>query len=197
MEQLHDIISNTLFSVHPIWRDVIIFIVSYLEGLPVVGSILPGGTVALVVGSLTREGFMKPLIAVNIIAIASFLGDITGFYVGPKLLTLSWFKKFVQKEEHQKHWDLFDRHIALVIIFGKLLPVVRSTPSLFAGARNIPKLRYFLYVFLGSYLWSFVGIYGGNILARALGKAAIPAIIGVFIVTGIGVYIWSKFKNKK
>lgn len=197
MQAIHDFVSHALFTLSPLLRDILIFIVSYLEGLPVIGSILPGGTVALVVGSLTQEGYLAPLLAVNLIALGSFLGDITGFYVGPKLLTYPWFKKFVQKEEHQKHWDLFDRHIALVIIFGKLLPVVRSTPSLFAGARNISKLRYFFYVLVGSYVWSFAGVYGGNILAKTIGAAAIPVIIGVFLLTGIGVFVGNKVKSKK
>jgi membrane-associated protein len=196
MDQLHDLISTTLFSVTPFWRDVIVFVSSYLEGLPIIGSILPGGTVALVIGSLTKEGFLSPLWAVNLIAVGSMLGDLTGFYLGPKLLRYNWFKKFVQKEGHQKHWDLFDRHIALVLIFGKLLPVVRSMPSLFAGARSISKVRYFIYVILGSYLWSFAGIFGGNILAQVFGKAAIPLILIAFIAIGIAVFLWNKYSTK-
>lgn len=196
MDIIHDAISHALFTLPPLTRNIFIFISSYLEGLPIIGSILPGGTVALVIGSLTKEGFLSPLVAINLIAIGSILGDLTGFYIGPKLLRYEWFKKFVQKEGHQKNWDLFDRHIALVLIFGKLLPVVRSMPSLFAGARSISKVRYFIYVVLGSYLWSFAGIFGGNILAQVFGKAAVPLILIAFIAIGIAVFLWNKYSKK-
>jgi membrane protein DedA with SNARE-associated domain len=132
------------FSVSPTIRIVLVFLSSYAEGLPIIGSILPGGTIALLVGSLSSSGFISPLIAISIIAMGSFLGDVTGFIIGKKFKHLKWLKNLAEHEKHQKKWDLFDRHLAVIIIFGKLIPLIRSTPSFFAGIRNIKTKKYLL-----------------------------------------------------
>ncbi len=108
-----------------------------------------------------------------------------------------WVRKLVIKERHEKSWELFDRHLALVVIFGKLLPVVRSTSSLFAAIRGVQTRRYVLYSALGSLLWSFAGVYGGNILSRLIGEKAIILIIGVLIASALFVGIRSLLKKKR
>lgn len=197
MEQFSLFITDIFFSVAPIVRTSIIFAFSYGEGLPVIGSILPGGTIALLVGSLSASGFINPLFAVAVITVGSFLGDITGFFVGKRLKHWKWIKKFVGDEKNQTSWDVFDRHLALIVIFGKLIPVVRSTPSFFAGARNVKVRKYFFYSFLGSLLWAIVGIYGGNILSQVFGTAAIPVILGILIASGIAALVAQKHKARK
>lgn len=200
MDWLHDIIVNNLGTLLPATRNLVIFVLSYAEGLPVIGSFVPGGTVAIMIGSLSAEGFISPLLAINLIAAGSFLGDITGFIFGKTLRKIPAVRRMVESQKHQKNWDIFDRHIALVIIFGKLLPVVRSTPSLFAGARNISKWKYILYVLIGSYLWSIAGIYGGSLLTKVLGERAIPIIlitvIGIFVITWLGAKVKNRYQKK-
>jgi len=197
MISLHDIVADTLFGLTPLVRDILIFVVSYAEGLPVIGSIVPGGTVAIIIGSLAQEGFIRPWVAINLIAIGSFLGDVTGFVFGKYLRRFTIVKKFLESEQHEKKWDIFDRHVALVIIFGKLIPVIRSTPSLFAGARNINKKKYLAYVLVGSYLWAVVGIYGGKALAQALGDRAIPVIILSVLAIAVALWLRARFVSKR
>jgi membrane protein DedA with SNARE-associated domain len=195
MDWLHDIIVNNIGTLLPATRNLVIFVLSYAEGLPVIGSFVPGGTVAIMIGSLSAEGFISPLLAINLIAAGSFLGDITGFLFGKTLRKIPAVRRMVESQKHEKNWDIFDRHIALVIIFGKLLPVVRSTPSLFAGARNISKWKYIFYVLIGSYLWSIAGIYGGSFLTKILGEKAIPVII--ICVIGLFLGTWGVSKIRK
>jgi len=196
MDQLLITLESVFFSVSLFARMLFIFISSFLEGLPIIGSILPGGTVALLIGSLSNKGFISPLVAISIIAFGSFLGDITGFYIGKYFKNTRWLKKIIEHEKHQKKWDVFDRHIALIVIFGKLIPVVRSTPSFFAGARNIKTQKYFLFSFLGSIIWAVVGIYGGQALSRIFGNYAVIIIILILIVSGIITFIVNYRKKK-
>lgn len=197
MEQISALITDVFFAVSPLARGIIIFLFAYGEGLPVIGSILPGGTIALLVGSLSTQGFISPLFAISIITIGSFLGDITGFFIGKKLKNWKWIGRFIGNERNQKSWDVFDRHVALIIIFGKLLPVVRSAPSFFAGARNVSMKKYFFYTFVGSLLWAIVGIYGGNILSRVLGPYAIPLILLILIISGLIVVFTKKVSARR
>ncbi len=197
MEAFSLFLSSLLFQLGPVVREVFVFVLGYVEGLPIIGSFVPGGTMALIIGSLSGEGFISPLLAINLLALGSFLGDLTGFVFGKKIRKMSYVKKIIEHEKHQKNWDLFDRHVALVIILGKLLPVVRSVPSLFAGARNIPAKRYVVYTLIASYLWAFVGIYAGNALANIFGTYAIPLIVLAILALFVATVIYQRHKEKK
>lgn len=197
MNFLHDGIIELFFSVSPSFRYIFIAIMAFGEGLPIIGSFLPGGTIALLIGSLSEEQFINPWHAVHLIALGSLAGDLLGFFAGMKLSKLGPIKRIIDSDKHIKKWDFFDRYTALVIIFGKILPVVRSTPALFAGARKMNILRYLGYVIVGSYIWAMGGIFGGKYLAQFLGDSAVPLILGLLVVTGILTLIPKKKKTTK
>lgn len=195
MESLNETIIELFFSVTPSVRIALIILFAFGEGLPIIGSFLPGGTIALIIGSLSEKSFINPWLAIHLIALGSLAGDLVGFYAGMKLGNVSSIKKILESEKHVKKWDLFDRHAALVIIFGKILPIIRSTPALFAGARKMDLPKYIFYVLIGSYLWAIGGIFGGKYIAEVLGEYAVLIIIGVGILIGLITFISNKLKN--
>lgn len=168
---------------------------SFLEGLPIVGSVVPGGTIALLAGSLSTTGSFSPLIAFIFIGTFNFVGDMTGFLLSKKFKNNKFIKRIIEKESHQKNWDLFDRNIAFISIFGKLIPLVRSAPSMFAGFRGIKTRQYISYSFIGSFLWAFTGVYFGNFLSQVFGNNAILIIFGILMVSVILV-IFNHLKKK-
>ncbi len=197
MDTLPETLTGLFYTAPPFARYILVFFSSFIEGVPVIGTLFPGGTVALLIGSLTQGGFLHPLIATCIIAVGTFCGDLIGFAVGHHFKDHRWLRRFVQNENHKKGWDLFDRHVAILIIFGKLIPVVRSTPSIFAAMRGVRFRRYVIYSGLGSIVWAFAGVYGGNILARVLGEnAAIIIILGLLVISGL-IFVFKRFFQKK
>lgn len=162
---------------------ILLFLFSYSEGLPVIGSILPGGTIAIFAGSLSATGIFSPITAAIILSVGSFAGDMTGFLLGKKYKHTRFIQKIVYQEKHQKVWDLFDRHITIISIFGKIIPVIRSTPSIFAGARGQKTRKYILYSFIGSFIWGVTGIYAGNVLASFFGKNVLLILIWIILLT--------------
>jgi membrane-associated protein len=198
--QLHDLFVSLFFELGPGARHVFTFVLAFGEGVPILGSFLPGGTIALLIGSLTEEAFIRPWVAVNLIAIGSLLGDLLGFFFGKKMLHWNWVRNFVNKEKHAKAWDLFDRHAAMVIIFSKSIPIIRSTPALFAGIRDMKTSRYILYALAGSYIWALSGIFGGKYLAQIFGDKAVVVIVGILVVSlvvGVGSSLIKKKESEK
>jgi len=194
MEAMHNTLIELFFNLTPLARDIFIFVLAFGEGLPVIGTFLPGGTIAILIGSLSEEGFINAWKAIHLIAVGSLLGDLIGFFVGRKLLHLKWVQKIVDSEKHAKKWDLFDRHAALIIILGKIVPVIRSTPSLFAGVRKMNIFKYSFYVLIGSYLWAITGIFGGKYLQQLFGDFSIVLIILILLVSATMAFI--SFRKK-
>lgn len=194
MEYTLSYLNELFFSLSPILKIFFIFLFAYIEGLPIIGSFFPGGTIALFIGALSNNGFINPIYAITIIALGSFLGDMTGFMFGKKLKHKKWVKKIINHEKHQKKWDLFDRNIIFIILFSRVVPFVRSLPSLFAGARNIKTKKYLLLSFIGSFIWAVTGVYGGNIISKIAGDLAIPIILGILFIS---IIVSVVLNNKK
>lgn len=195
MENISTSIITFMESVPEYVQLILLFAFSFGEGLPVIGSILPGGTIAIFAGSLAEEGILSPILTSMVIGVGSFIGDMTGFFIGKKFKNISWIKKIVENEKHSKKWDLFDRHVALISIFGKLIPGIRSTPAIFAGVRGIKIRKYILYSFIGSLLWALAGVYAGKIFTNYFGEKAIPFIFGIIVLSIIIVIIRQPIKS--
>ncbi len=98
----------------------------------------------------------------------------------------------------------FDRHGAIAVLVGRLLPVVRTFIALPAGIARMPQLRFHIYTFVGSWPWCFALAYAGaklgsawntdprlkNILHRA--DAAIIALLGIAFVW----FVWTHWKHR-
>ncbi len=148
----------------------------------------------LFAGSLSANGIVSPIIASFIVGIASFLGDMAGFFLARRFKHYTWIQAIITHEKHRKSWDLFDRHIAIISIFGKLVPVVRATPSIFAAIRGVKIRQYIVYSFLGSMLWGIVGIYLGNFLASYFGGKAISFILVIALLSVVTVLVHQGIK---
>jgi membrane-associated protein len=173
--------------------ELMIVIIGYLEGLPIIGSFAPGGTLALVIGTYVQSGTVNFWWSVLGLGIGSFLGDLTGYIVGRFAKKTRLVKKLIAKERVQTGLEFFEKRLFLILVFGRMIPLVRSAPSLIAGAHHIKFSKYITYNFLGSMLWSVVGVILGMITGKLVGENAIPIIIVVTII----VVIFMFFKHKK
>lgn len=183
MNSVSEIILNYIISIPPYVQLFIISFFSFAEGLPIVGSILPGGTIAILAGTLVEKGLLTPFFTVLIIGFSSFSGDMVGFFLGKKFKHLNWIRKIVENEKHQKSWDFFDKHLMLIAIFGKLIPVIRSTPSIFAAFRGVRTRRYIVYSFIGSVLWAAIGVFAGKVIESFLGDKTISLLIIIIAIS--------------
>src|SRR6202049_4069807 len=104
---------------------------------------------------------------------------------------------------HELEWAdrFFSRWGYLAVFFGRLLPVVRTFIALPAGVARMPRGRFHLYIFLGSWPWCFALAWFGMKLGenwRGIGKYfhKFDAAIGVLILAGIIWFVWSHWQNR-
>jgi membrane protein DedA with SNARE-associated domain len=105
----------------------------------------------------------------------------------------------------KRELDWADRFFArwgyLAVFVGRLLPVIRTFIALPAGVARMPRGRFHLYTFLGSWPWCLGLAYLGMKLGenwRELGKYfhKFDAVIGVVLVAGVAWFVWSHWQNR-
>lgn len=127
---------------------------------------IPSELVLLLTGfnvSETRFGFVGAIVFATI-------GSVVGAYflygVG-RLLNedrleafLAGIGRFVglKKSDVHKGFQWFERHGTLVVLFGRLVPVVRSVVSIPAGADKMPLGRFTALTAFGSLVWNTIWI---------------------------------------
>lgn len=142
---------------------------------------IPSELVLLLTGfnvSETRFGFVGAVLFATIGSVvgAYFLYGIGRLLHEDRLESfLAGIGKFVglKKSDVHKGFRWFERHGAAVVLFGRLIPVVRSVVSIPAGAEKMPLLRFSLLTALGSLVWNTVWIAVGWGLGDQWEKAGV------------------------
>lgn len=127
---------------------------------------IPSELVLLLTGfnvSESRFGFVGAVIAATV-------GSVVGAYflygIG-RLLSEERLERFLatvgkvvglKRKDVHKGFVWFERHGTAVVLFGRLIPVVRSVVSIPAGAEKMPILRFTLLTAAGSLVWNIVWV---------------------------------------
>jgi membrane protein DedA with SNARE-associated domain len=127
---------------------------------------IPSELVLLLTGfnvSETRFGYVG---AVVFATLGSVIGAYFLYAVGRLLhedrleAFLAGIGRFVglKRSDVHKGFAWFERHGSAVVLFGRLIPVVRSVVSIPAGAEKMPLSRFTILTSLGSFVWNAVWI---------------------------------------
>lgn len=127
---------------------------------------IPSELVLLLTGFNVSQGRFDVVSGI----IAATIGSVVGAYVlygAGRLLTeerlealLGGLGRFVglKKRDVEKGYDWFERNGTMVVLFGRLVPVVRSVISIPAGADKMPFGRFTLLTTAGSAVWNSVWV---------------------------------------
>lgn len=132
---------------------------------------IPSEIVLAMAGYLASEGRFNPVVVWLAATVGSLLGALVLYWVGAGLgedRLKRWLDRLplVDTDDLEKADRWFERHGRWAVLFGRMVPVVRSLVSIPAGANRMPLVEFGLLTTLGSGLWNavFVG------LAFALGS---------------------------
>ncbi len=138
---------------------LLLLIVIFAETGLVIGFIFPGdallGTAGLLCGSKDLD--VNIFLLVFTVALAAFVGNITGFLTG-KFLGQRLFQKkdtwFFKKKHLEKTNQYYEKYGALALIGGRFLPVVRTFVPILAGAIDMNFWKFNILNVTGALLWS-------------------------------------------
>jgi membrane protein DedA with SNARE-associated domain len=96
---------------------------------------------------------------------------------------------------------LFSKYGEITILLGRMLPVVRTFIALPAGIARMPRMKFHLYTFVGSWPWCFLLAYAGMKLAQrweTLGKYfhEFDKVIASVIIVGVVWFVWTHWRGR-
>ncbi len=202
-----------------IFTDVIGFVTSFIETTGYIGIILlialesifapiPSEVILPLTGFLVNQGklwFPATLLAATL---GSILGALFLYYLSCKLgekRVLSAATKYgkwlgIGKDDVVKGISWFDKHGAKLVLFGRVIPTLRSVVSIPAGITKMPLRKFILYTGIGSAVWNGLLISIGWTLGEKWQEVQRYTKLfeyGVFILLAIFVvwFFWHKRKK--
>ncbi|MYE38588.1 MAG: DedA family protein [Candidatus Spechtbacteria bacterium SB0662_bin_43] len=180
-----------------------IFFGMFLEGtvlpLPIEEVMLPFA------GFLAFSGAMSFWLIVFIGSGATTLGNLMSYgvarYWGTPFLTRYGKYCFIREKELRRGYEMFEKHGATIVFFGRFVPGVRGILPFIAGASRMNVALFGVFTFLGSFvsvfLFVFIGWYLGEQWERSVEYTQyISYIVFALVVLGIAFLLYKFHKNK-
>ena len=165
---------------------------------------LPSELIMPFAGYLVFEGSMKLFWVATAGAIGCNVGSLIAYEVGTTAAARWSNATGAGSYSDGMSWigrPFFARWGYLAVFIARLLPVVRTFIALPAGIARMPRLRFHVYTFLGSWPWCFALAWIGMKLGqnwREFGKYLhkFDAVILAALVLAVVWFVWTHWQNR-
>ena len=203
MFNLHSLINSIPLETLGYGAYTVLFIVSILEALPLVGTFIPGHSLVILSGFLVRLGTLHLWPVLILVSLGAILGDVGGYVLGKKYgyeLIRKFGKYFFITDAHlEKAKEAMNRHTGKALIVGRFSPITRAFTPFLAGAGDIHVRKFWLYNIIGGLLWSVSSVIIGYVFGASYEIASqyIGKFVGVAVILSI-LIIWGyRFINRQ
>lgn len=156
-----------------------------IEGLFIIGLIIPGSVLMFAAGMLAAQGVLHPLATLLSAGIGALIGDVISFAIGRRGRDLlpRWDARWQILPRAER---FFVRYGGMSIVLGRLIGPLRPVVPTVAGAAGYPPLRFVLIATVASALWVLAYALPGMLLG-----AALPVLMGLLGRLGVllGVFL--------
>jgi membrane protein DedA with SNARE-associated domain len=169
---------------------------------------LPSEIIMPFAGYLVYRGQFNLFWAATAGAIGCNVGSIVAYeigrYGGRPLVERYGSYVFLGHHELEMAERFFQRFGAPAVFIGRLLPVIRTFIALPAGIGKMPRLRFHIYTFVGSWPWCFALAWIGMKLGERWDTDPrlkewfhrLDAVIILLLLSGITWFVWSHWKGR-
>lgn len=161
MEQVGDFFSILLNSEKLIHYGglALLLIIIFAETGLVIGFIFPGDALLFTAGLLcgSDELDVNIFLLVFSVAVAAFIGNITGYFTGNYFGHKLFQKKdslFFRQKHLEKAKGYYEKYGGVALIGGRFLPVIRTFVPILAGAIDLNFWKFNVYNVTGAVIWS-------------------------------------------
>ena len=169
---------------------------------------LPSEVIMPFSGYLVYTGRFHLLWVATAGAIGCNLGSVLAYevgYYGGRPLINRWGRLILLNQHDLDRAEHFFRRFGdVTVLIGRLLPVIRTFIALPAGIAKMPRLRFHIYTFVGSWPWCFLLAYVGMKLGEKwetdprlkVWMHRFDAVIVAALLVAIAFFLWSHWKNR-
>lgn len=169
---------------------------------------LPSEIIMPFAGYLVYTGRFSLLWAATAGALGCNLGSVIayeiGCYGGRPLVERYGSYVFLGRHELELADRFFQRFGGVAVFVGRLLPVIRTFIALPAGIARMPRLRFHVYTFIGSWPWCFALAWIGMKLGEQWDEDPrlkqwfhrLDAVIVAVLLAGILWFVWSHWRGR-
>ena len=162
---------------------------------------LPSELILPAAGFAAAQGKLSLPLVVLAGALGSVLGTLPLYYVGRVVneeRLVVWADRYgrwltLRGKDVRKADDWFDRHGPKAVLFGRMVPGIRSLLSLPAGMSEMPLPTFLLYSSVGSGLWATLLAGAGYLLGsnyEVVEQYVGPVGTGVVALLAVGAVVW-------
>jgi len=181
------------------------FAVAFLVAVESFGVPLPGETIVVAAALYAGHTHRLSVWAIfAVAAVAAIVGDNIGYLLGrtggERLIRR--YGRYVRLDEAklQVVRNLFDRHGAKVVFFGRFVSILRTYAAFFAGTTRMPWRRFLIYNAAGGVLWAALytfASYGLGDTFRSIETELTVAFSAAAVLTIAAVIVVLRRRNKK
>jgi membrane protein DedA with SNARE-associated domain len=147
---------------------------AFLIALEVIVLPIPSELVLLLTGVSAAQGSFSFFGAIAATTVGSLIGAgalyLLGWWVSEERIRqlVSRFGKYIglRTKDFDKAVAWFERYGVPIVLFGRLIPVVRSLVSIPAGLTRMNQVKFFAFTGLGSLVWNSAWISAGFVLGE-------------------------------
>jgi len=190
MHFLRHAIENFLNSGSPFvreWGYLIVFVISVLESLPLVGLFIPGAVIVVLGGFLAKNGLLDIGDLIIFASTGALIGDVTGYFIGRRYGYDFLFRYgrffFFKKEYFEKVRAFVAVHTGKSLILGRFNSLTRTLTPFTAGVSAIRPRQFIWYAILGAMSWGIFHVLLGFIFAK--GFDIVSKYLGIISIAGV------------
>jgi len=126
---------------------------------------LPSEIIMTFAGYLVYKGQFNLFWVATVGAVGCNLGSVLAYWIGAKggRPLVERYGKWVLMSHHDldRMTEFFNKYGSITVLLARLLPVVRTFIAFPAGIARMPRLRFHIYTFAGSWPWCYALAFAG------------------------------------
>lgn len=206
IEALFEKILVSVESLSPFVMYVILAIAVFVESLPVIGLIVPGGLLVILSGFLIKLDLVKWPVVACIVIVCALMGDTVGYLLGRKYghFLIHKYKKYfcVSPQALFSTKAVISNHVGKAIIAGRFYSISRPFIPFSAGFSKVSALRFGFYGSISAVVWMVIHVGGGYFLGEVFYRAFGYFSFVVLVICVLCIYLYKRTvsfcnKNKK